>query len=306
MKNIKNIPHQNTGQGDHLCCCLERRQHPVLVWVFYKPMTTKKDAYWFTHDSNAKDDPKVVMMIEQLGLESYGIFWVLVEILRDQPEFKYPLALIPAVARRYNTTSEKVKAVITNYGLFQIENDEFFFSKSLINRMLPLIEKREQTRQAALTRWGKQRQLQADNKADADVMRSHSDRNANTVQNSTEQNSRKQEIINMDAVFEYYNNNCGSLPKIQKMTKQRKQAVSARCKEYGKDAIVKVIKMAAASDFLTGKNDKGWTANFDWIFNVNRFVKIIEGNYTNKEKFVEEPGANIKDMDKLAKHVKRV
>ena len=53
---------------------------------------TTKDAYWFSHDSNAKDDPKVVMMIEQLGLESYGIFWVLVEILREQTGFKYPIA----------------------------------------------------------------------------------------------------------------------------------------------------------------------------------------------------------------------
>lgn len=94
-----------------------------------------KDAYYFSHDSNAKDDPKCTFLIEQLGLEGYGIFWVLLETLRDQPEYRYPLALIPSIARKYNTTPDKVKAVVGNYGLFQVCDSEFFFSQSLVNRM---------------------------------------------------------------------------------------------------------------------------------------------------------------------------
>jgi hypothetical protein len=94
-----------------------------------------KDSYYFPHDSNAKDDPKVVLMIEQLGLEAYGIYWVLIELLRDQPDYRYPLQLIPAMARRYNTTSEKMKTVVMAYNLFEVENDEFFFSRSLLTRM---------------------------------------------------------------------------------------------------------------------------------------------------------------------------
>ena len=155
---------------------------------------TTKDAYWFSHDSNAKDDPKVVMMIEQLGLESYGIFWVLVEILREQPGFRYPLQLIPAIARRYNTTSEKVKAVIMNYGLFIIEDDEFFFSQSLNRRMLPLLEKKEQARIAANIRWEKQRKLCDNNGVDADAMRTHSGGNAIKVNKSKVNNIIKERL----------------------------------------------------------------------------------------------------------------
>ena len=97
---------------------------------------------YFPHDSNAKDDPKCVLLIEQLGMEGYGIYWMLVETLRDQPNYRYPIALIPALARRYNTTAEKVKAVVCSYNLFSIENEEFFFSVSLVKRMKPLEEKR--------------------------------------------------------------------------------------------------------------------------------------------------------------------
>ena len=95
----------------------------------------KKDAYYFSHDSNSKDDPKCVLLIEQLGLEGYGIFWMLVETLRDQPDYKYPLSLLTALARRYNSTAQKVETVVKNYKLFQFTDDEFFFSVSLMERM---------------------------------------------------------------------------------------------------------------------------------------------------------------------------
>ena len=109
-----------------------------------------KDAYYFPHDSNAKDDPKCVLLIEQLGMEGYGIYWMLIETLRDQPEYKYPVNLLPALARRYNTTPEKVKTVVFNYGLFMIEDDDVFFSQSLIHRMIPLEKRKEQARLAGL------------------------------------------------------------------------------------------------------------------------------------------------------------
>lgn len=128
-----------------------------------------KDAYYFPHDSNAKDDPKCVLLIEQLGMEGYGIYWMLIETLRDQPEYRYPVALLPALARRYNTTVEKVKTVVFNYGLFVVEGDTIFFSQGLIAHMIPLEEKRlklsEAGKKGNQTRWGVATQSQPDSLA---------------------------------------------------------------------------------------------------------------------------------------------
>ena len=107
-----------------------------------------KDAYYFPHDSNAKDDPKCVLLIEQLGMEGYGIYWMLIETLREQPDYIYPVANIPALGRRYNTTAEKVKTVVCNYGLFTVKDDKIFFSDSLNRRMLVLEEKRAKRSEA--------------------------------------------------------------------------------------------------------------------------------------------------------------
>lgn len=95
----------------------------------------KKDSYWFHHDSNAKDDPKCMLLIDQLGMEGYGIYWMLLEVLREQPDYRCPLKLVSVLAKRYNTTTEKVKTVICSYDLFRVEKGELFFSRSLVNRM---------------------------------------------------------------------------------------------------------------------------------------------------------------------------
>lgn len=110
--------------------------------------TNSKDAFYFPHDSNAKDDPKIVEMTEDMQLEGYGIYWVLIETLREQPNYKYPLKLIPALARRYYTDKEKMLKVINNYGLFIVDENNNFSSESLNRRMKIANEKRESARNA--------------------------------------------------------------------------------------------------------------------------------------------------------------
>jgi hypothetical protein len=154
----------------------------------------KKDAYYFSHDSNAKDDPKCVLLIEQLGLEGYGIFWVLIEILREQPTYTYPLVLLPALARRFNTSTEKIQAVVKKYGLFEIENNEVFLSTSLTERMKYLDAKREKRSLAGQLgnekRWGLiANESQCDSKT-----------SLSKVNKSKVNKSKVKEIINIDFI----------------------------------------------------------------------------------------------------------
>lgn len=162
-----------------------------------------KDAYWFSHDSNAKDDPKCMLLIDQLGLEGYGIYWVLIEILRDQPDFSYPLALIPAIAKRYGTTVPKVETVVTGFGLFEIRDDRFFYSPSLVSRLLTWKEKQDRRTAAALkanlTRWGEKKQLP------------ESGRNPVGIQTESEGNPNLSHRIEENRIEE--NNNSSSSPK---------------------------------------------------------------------------------------------
>ena len=95
----------------------------------------KKDAYYFSHDANSQDDPKCMVLIDQLGMEGYGIFWALIEKLRNEKKYTLPLIVCSSFAKRWGTSKEKVEAVISKYDLFIIENNEFFYSERLKSSM---------------------------------------------------------------------------------------------------------------------------------------------------------------------------
>ena len=126
----------------------------------------KKEAYYFSHDANAQDDPKLMLLIEQMGMEGFGIFWGLIEKLRAEKDYSLPLSTLPSFAHRWHTSTEKVQTVVKNYGLFKIIRENFF-SVRLRNSMN---EKTERAKASASIRWGNAIALQPNTKRIANVM----------------------------------------------------------------------------------------------------------------------------------------
>lgn len=118
----------------------------------------KEEVYWFKHDYDAIDDDKITLVIDQLGLEGYGIYWMLIEKLRGRSDFKMPFSTIPSLARKYCTTYEKIKAIVTQYGLFEYDEEGFFFSRSLIDRMQQWVDLKNARsiagKKGNVARWG--------------------------------------------------------------------------------------------------------------------------------------------------------
>ncbi len=83
-------------------------------------------------------------------------------------------------------------------------------------------------------------------------------------------------------IFRDYNRICLNLQPVTSKTDMRKKHVGARLKEHGMPDVQKMLKLAAASDFLGGCNNINWKANFDWLFLPTNFVKVLEGNYNNR------------------------
>lgn len=63
----------------------------------------------------------------------------------------------------------------------------------------------------------------------------------------------------------------------------RYKLLNARIKDYGMDSILTAIDMVGKSSFLKGNNTKGWTITFDWLIKPNNFIKVLEGNYSDKQ-----------------------
>lgn len=118
---------------------------------------SSRDTFYFPHEYNAKDDPKCERLIWEMGMEGYGIFWALLEVLRVQPDYTYPLANIPIVAYKYRADVDKMRRVVLDFDLFTIVEDKIFFSNGLLNRMRPMDEARniarESGKKGAAKRW---------------------------------------------------------------------------------------------------------------------------------------------------------
>lgn len=50
----------------------------------------KRDSYWFKHDANARGTLKLQKIKAIYGLEGLGIFWSLIEVLREQNFYRWP------------------------------------------------------------------------------------------------------------------------------------------------------------------------------------------------------------------------
>lgn len=119
--------------------------------------------------------------------------------------------------------------------------------------------------------------------------------------------SRRCAKIDFAAIKEYWNtkhDQSGSaMRRLTLMSDQRKSNVRARIREYGGDVqkVYKAIDKAMASDFMNGKNGKGWVASFDWMMCPSNFPKVLEGNYDNEQPAgSQQPQAAAKSQDPSA------
>lgn len=95
-----------------------------------------KEAYYFSHDANARNDEKILMLRDELGWAAYGQYWAVVESLRESSD--YTLSNATAVLKQIlsitKEDAEQFYSTALKVGLFK-EKDGRFYSESLMNRM---------------------------------------------------------------------------------------------------------------------------------------------------------------------------
>jgi len=143
-----------------------------------------KDAYYFSHDANARYDPKIIKMISVYGMKGYGWYWVIIEMLREQDNYKlsiYDQSDIDVIASQTYSDSEKINKYIEDcVKIFKVfkKTKKYLWNVSLLKRMEIMNEKRGKARKAAKIRWDKE------NSNHADAMQTHSGGNASKEKES--------------------------------------------------------------------------------------------------------------------------
>jgi uncharacterized protein YdaU (DUF1376 family) len=106
---------------------------------------------YLQHQSNSFTDIKIIKMRSKLGIESYGIFWALLELLFNE-ENKLCVDDYSVLAFSLQCDADKLKSVIEDFDLFVIE-DGCFYSKRLNNHIDTINSKSIKAKESASKRW---------------------------------------------------------------------------------------------------------------------------------------------------------
>ena len=117
---------------------------------------------------------------------------------------------------------------------------------------------------------------QSDNRVTTECQQSNTNKN--------DKNDKNDNTINYQAYLEEWNNSLDN--KIKSLSSNRAAKIKTRVQEnksFFTDFCFSIQKIKESA-FLKGDNDKKWIATFDWIIaNDTNYIKVLEGNYKNRE-----------------------
>lgn len=170
-------------------------------------MAHVKDAYTFLHDANARNDVRMLTLRAKFGVEGYGVYFMLLEILRESTDYRIPSALLEGISINLCVSHDQFKEIVDTaieVGLFAEEN-QYFYSPAMLRRMSVYDAKRDALKANANRRW------QTKN---ANAMQLHS--NCNAIATTT--------FSNCNAIEEQEQEHIKSISKSKSRSQKRARA----------------------------------------------------------------------------------
>jgi hypothetical protein len=108
----------------------------------------EKEAFYFPHFCNARHDRKIRRLRKELGVEGYGIYFMLLETLREQQDLMYPMEDLDLLAEEFGVSEAKIQVTVNNYELFEIDQERKFFSPKMLVYLEPYFKMKAQRKLA--------------------------------------------------------------------------------------------------------------------------------------------------------------
>jgi len=243
---------------------------------------------WYKHDSNANMDGKLQEILLDYGLEGYGLYWYCLELItgkvdRDNVTFQLEHDS-RIIARNTGSSAKKVQEMMTRFvdlGLFE-NTDGFITCLKLARRidksmtsnpeMREIIGNLNNSHDSIMT----QSEYPMQDKTRLEEKRKDLSPNGSVSQPKKVDNCPHEEIANL------YMEMLPELPRVAKLTDKRKKSLGAAWRSDPKCQNLEFWKgyfeAVSQSDFLMGRKTD-WAADFDFVINQNKMIKIIEGAY---------------------------
>jgi len=244
---------------------------------------------WFRHDATALNDAKICAMVDEFGLESYGLYFAIVEIIASEIELDHLTFELEhtekSLARKLNITPERLTILLeymVKVGLFGRSENGKINCFRLAQRLDNTTTQNPEFKKLISNLSNSKSNLNSENRnlnlLFTDKIRSNKIRDKD-ISDQPEGKSPcpVQEIVKL------YHSLCPALPQVRILSENRKRKLQARWKSDTKHQTMKFwenyFKYVSESKFLTGSNERNWTADFEWLVHEPNFIKVIEGKY---------------------------
>lgn len=244
-----------------------------------------KDAFYFPHDCNAIQDPKMMRLLMECGVGGIGLFWIIIEVLHQQNGGAIGLPEVRHYINFYGKQGSWDENALLAFEKIVFETKLLILDGEMVTseRVKQNLEKRsksiEMGRIGAYKRWA----------PNGHPMVTQSHPNTRRGEKRREE-EKKKGIVDPpekdggptpDQLVKLWNAKAHpNLPRVAILTDSRKTNAKCRLTEhpdqgFWEDLVARVNR----SPHLRGENGRSWKASFDWVIKPDSIAKILEGNY---------------------------
>lgn len=270
------------------------------------------DVKWIKIATDIFDDEKILMIESLPNSDSIIVIWFKlltfagkqnnhgVFIMNDR--IAYTEDMLAAIFRRDLNLVRMALKTFEQYGMIEIVEGTLTIPNWSKHQTLDKIEKRNEYHKQYMKEYREKQKLIAckvNGEVNSEV---NSGVNVNTLEKELEEELEKEleeesnnkppngdctakaVPIDYTLILDSWNElNLSHLTKIS-ASSTRQRMVKARVREHGIDSFITAIRNISKSSFLKGKNDRGWVITFDWFIKPSNFIKVLEGNYNDRDK----------------------
>lgn len=262
--------------------------------VMARPIKNGLD--YFPHDVHANNDKKVDKLLFLYGASGYAFYFLHLEYIYQENNFELDVSdaeTTQILCRKLQIDENLYQQILNSClknDLFDSEvyaENKHLTSHGIKERAKIVLDKRRKAKE----KYEKDSKIDKKEVSDAETTQ---ETTSETLQSKVKKRKGK-EIINIpyNDIQNIFSEICISFPKLTILNDKRKNLIKGRYISYGIDKIKEVFIIAENSDFLKGKNNQSWKANFDWIMNDTNFAKIADGNYSKKESISKKREVNL-------------
>ncbi|GAB1372805.1 hypothetical protein MASR1M45_28680 [Candidatus Kapaibacterium sp.] len=246
-----------------------------------------KEAYYFSHDTNARNDEKILCLRADYGITGYGAFWILIEMMFENQDTQLSHKHVKGIAYSLNMEVELLTNIINScieYGLFVSDGDNFW-SESLRTRKGTYINKREKKVEAGL-KSAEARRLKAleNSEQTSDFAEQDSNlaqTNGNYAKALLEQNSNTSDVMleqNFNSVPTEFNSESTKSNKLKEIKVKEKEIFNSSLpkspiSEEGKEYANFFKGLLPPTQKVTEADLKNWADTFDKLVRIDKRSK---------------------------------